>query len=112
MMVPLAAGQNVPPTGSAPAAVKPLAFEVVSIRPSKPGSSWMIGWMTTPDGYRVTGQSLRSTIMIAYFPQGTAFWSNDRLIGAPQWLDNLYDISAKVSEADLAEWQKQWPYPG
>jgi bla regulator protein blaR1 len=102
-LMPLAVAQDAARTLPA----KPLAFEVVSIRPSKPGSNWMIGWMTTPDGYRVTGQSIRSTIMIAYFPEGTAFWSRERLSGSPPWLDDLYDINAKVSEADLAEWRKQ-----
>ena len=85
----------------------PLAFEVISIRPAKPGSNWMIGWATTPNGYRVTGQSLWYTIMIAYFPQGIAYWSEQRLSGAPPWLDDLYDIDARVSESDLAEWQRQ-----
>jgi uncharacterized protein (TIGR03435 family) len=61
----------------------------------------------TPDGYSVTGQSMAATIMIAYFPQGMAYWSKDRLSGAPAWLSDQYDINAKVSEADLAEWQKQ-----
>jgi uncharacterized protein (TIGR03435 family) len=106
-VAPLALAQNAAPTGPATTPVKPLAFEIVSIRPSKPGSNWMIGWRTTPDGYRVTGQSMRSTIMIAYFPQGTAFWSKERLSAAPSWIDDLYDIDAKISEADLAEWQKQ-----
>jgi len=27
-----------------------------------------------------------STIMIAYFPQGMASWTPDRLKGAPSWL--------------------------
>jgi len=90
-----------------PAPQHPAAFEVVSIRPSKPGSNWRISWTTTPDGYRVTGQSLRSTILIAYIPQGMSYWSKDRISGAPSWIDDLYDIDAKVSEADLAEWQKQ-----
>ena len=93
------------PTPSPPA--KPLSFDVVSLRPSKPGSNQMFGWMTTADGYRVSGQSLWSTIMIAYFPQGFAYWSPARLSGAPSWLNDLYDINAKVSEADLPEWQKQ-----
>jgi bla regulator protein BlaR1 len=61
----------------------------------------------TPDGYSVTGQSMAATIMIAYFPQGAAYWSRDRLSGAPSWLFDDYDIKAKVSEADLADWQKQ-----
>jgi uncharacterized protein (TIGR03435 family) len=84
-----------------------MAFEVVSIRPSKPGTNWMFSAMTTPDGYRVSGQSLFSTLMLAYFPQGMASWSADRLSGAPSWLTDLYDINAKVPESDLAEWQKQ-----
>ncbi|HEY4382507.1 MAG TPA: TIGR03435 family protein [Acidobacteriaceae bacterium] len=88
---------------------KPLAFEVVSIRPSKPGANGMFSAMTTPDGYRVSGQALVYLIMFAYFPQGMAYWSNGRLSGAPDWLSDLYDIDAKVSEADLAEWKRQGP---
>jgi uncharacterized protein (TIGR03435 family) len=88
---------------------KPLAFEVVSIRPSKPGTNMMFSAMTTPDGYRVSGQSLWYTLMFAYFPQGMAYWSADRLSGAPAWLSDQYDINAKVSDADLAEWQRQGP---
>lgn len=71
----------------------------------------MSGWGTTPDGYRVTGQSFWTTIMIAYFPQGIAYWSKDRLSGAPPWLNNPYEINARVSETDLAEWQKQGSQP-
>ena len=84
-----------------------LAFEVVSIRPSKPGGMHGMRWGTTPDGYHTQGQSLADTILIAYFPQGLAYW-HDRLSGGPSWLtSDLYDIDAKVSEADLAAWQKQ-----
>jgi uncharacterized protein (TIGR03435 family) len=106
-LVPLTFSQNLVRNPPAPVKAEPRTFEVVAIRPSKPNSNWMVGWGTAPDGYRVAGQSMRSTIMIAYFPQGTAFWSKERLSGALQWIDNLYDINAKVSEADLAEWQKQ-----
>ena len=88
-------------------ALPSLAFEVVYKRPTKPGTNWMMSSATTPDGYRVTGQSLWFTIMIAYFPQGMAYWSKQRLSGAPPWLGDLYDIDAKVSESDLADWQKQ-----
>jgi len=46
--------------------------------------------------------------MLAYFPRGMTYWSPDRLSGAPPWAGNdLYDIDAKVSQADLADWQKQ-----
>jgi hypothetical protein len=86
-------------------AAKPMVFDVVSIRPAKSNGGFF--WATTPDGYSVPGQSLWYTIMIAYFPQGMASWSKERLSGAPPWIDDPYDINAKVSEADLAEWQKQ-----
>lgn len=87
--------------------VKTPAFEVVSIRPSSPGGPRETTWAPTPDGYRTTGQTLWSTIMVAYFPQGMAYWTNDRLAGAPSWIGDAYDITAKISEADLPEWQKQ-----
>ena len=94
--------------GQAATPAKPLAFDVVSIRPTKPGSNRSASWMTTPDGYQVSGQSLWSTLMIAYFPQGMSYWFDvRRLSGAPSWLGDLYEINAKVSEADLPEWQKQ-----
>jgi len=89
------------------AASKPLSFEVVSIRPSQPGSNRSVRWSTTPDGYHAKRQALASTILVAYYPQGLAVW-RDRLVGAPSWLSSdLYDIDAKVAESDLTEWQKQ-----
>ena len=91
----------------APAPSKPLAFEVVSIRPSKPGGNESTRWGTTPDGYQATGQSMWSTLMIAYFPQGIAFWTKERLSGTPSWIGDLYDINARVAESDIPAWQKQ-----
>jgi hypothetical protein len=41
--------------------------------------------------------------MIAYLAEGIAYWSKDRLSGAPPWLDDLYDINAKVAESDQVE---------
>jgi len=99
----IALAQSAPP----PAPAKPLAFDVASIRPSKPGTNMIFNSTTSPDGYRVSGQPLFYTIMFAYFPQGMAYWSADRLSGAPAWLNDQYDINAKVSEADIAAWQKQ-----
>jgi len=90
-----------------PAPTKPLAFEVVSIRPASPNSNLILSYQTSPDGYSEPGQSLYFTLMIAYFPQGGLYWSRDHLSGAPSWIDDRYAIDAKVSEADLAEWQKQ-----
>jgi uncharacterized protein (TIGR03435 family) len=90
------------------------AFDVVSIRPSRPatypGASGgeSVTWGIQPDGYRASNQTIWSTIMIAYFPQGIASWTRDRLKGAPSWLDSeRYDINAKVSAEDLPAWQRQ-----
>ncbi len=88
------------------ASTKPLAFEVVSIRPSNPGTNRMFSWVTTPDGYRVSGQSIFETILMAYYPQGMAYWPS-RVQNSPGWTSDLYDIQARVSGADLAAWQKQ-----
>jgi uncharacterized protein (TIGR03435 family) len=98
-----------PPSAKNAPAAKPTAFDVVSIRPSKPSSfGGGFHWETSPDGYQVTGQSMWYTIMIAYFPQGYSYWSDDRLLGAPLWVTkDLYDINAKVTPNDIAEWQKQ-----
>jgi uncharacterized protein (TIGR03435 family) len=89
-------------------------FDAVSIRPSKPpsypGASGgpSVTWAIQPDGYRAVNQTIWSTIMIAYFPQGMANWTPDRLKGAPSWLDSEeYDINARVSSSDLMAWQQQ-----
>ncbi len=86
------------------------AFEVVSIRPTAGNVMKGFRWAPTPDGYRTEGQSIWSTIMIAYFPQGVRYWRAERLIGAPKWaLDEFYDIKGKVVPEDLTKWQKQTP---
>jgi uncharacterized protein (TIGR03435 family) len=61
----------------------------------------------TPDGYRATSQPLLFTILLAYFPQGNGYRSRDFILGAPPWIMDPYDINAKISDSDLAEWQKQ-----
>jgi uncharacterized protein (TIGR03435 family) len=86
------------PSPSAP----PLAFDVVSIRPGKPGSTtWMIG--SVDDEFRAIGLPLGITILRAYLPM---IAHRDQLSGAPSWVWNdTYDFVAKVSAADLPEWQ-------
>jgi uncharacterized protein (TIGR03435 family) len=86
------------------AAAKPLAFEVVSIRQNVAESMTDV-FGATPDGFRMVNVSLYRLILTAYVPQSGAalFWEPK---GFPAWIsrDN-YDIEAKVSEADLAQWQ-------
>jgi len=94
-------------TGESAEAVVPRSFDVVSIRPSRPDARPSVHWRTTPDGYHAEGQSIATTILLAYYPLGMSFW-NGRLVGAPGWLTSeLYDIDAKVAEADITDWEKQ-----
>jgi uncharacterized protein (TIGR03435 family) len=98
------------PSDSGGQNTKALAFEVVSIRPSKPGSLPAVWPKVLPDGYRATNQSIWSTIMLAYFSADMSSWRRDRVVGAPPWAGKeLYDIEAKVSAADVTEWQRQGP---
>lgn len=104
----LAQSTSAPSATTAVQAPKQPAFDVVSIRRSKPGEQWGVTWMIQPNGYTTLHQSIWYTLMIAYFPQGLAVWNPDRLKGAPAWVgDDLYDITAKISADDFASWQQQ-----
>lgn len=99
----LAMGQTpiAPKVGSA---AKPMAFEVVSIRQNKTEGNGTFG--VTSDGFRMTNMTLGRLVGTAYVPQsgGAVFWEP---VGYPPWLTKeRYDVEAKVSDADLAEWQK------
>jgi uncharacterized protein (TIGR03435 family) len=84
---------------------KPMVFDVVSIRPAKPGARGGDLRLTQPDGYMAT-ETIGITILLAYFPQRS--WGRDRVQGAPAWVDqDSYEIAAKVSDADLPEWTRQ-----
>jgi bla regulator protein blaR1 len=89
-----------------------LAFEIVSIRQNlsnpvpQPGGAQPFG--PTADGYRMTGMPLALPIMTAFVPgTGRGMFMPDRIVGLPDWATKeRYDIDAKVSGEDLAEWQK------
>ena len=99
---PTTAQNSAPAWRKDAATTKPLAFEVVSIRPSKPGGD--AGGGTLLLGFYMKGLSLLSTIMSAYFPM--KLWSNDRLLGAPAWvLKENYDIQAKFDEATAEQFK-------
>jgi uncharacterized protein (TIGR03435 family) len=86
-------------------AVRPAAFEVVSIRQNVAGGK-TTSFGATPDGFRMVNMTLASLIMSAYVPQtgGAIFWEP---VGFPPWLSkDRYDIEAKIAEADRAEWRK------
>jgi uncharacterized protein (TIGR03435 family) len=46
--------------------------------------------------------------MLAYFPEGLANWTPERLRNAPTWIQTEpYDLVAKVAPADLPAWRRQ-----
>jgi bla regulator protein blaR1 len=112
----ICAGMAMGQSSTAPvatAAVKPLAFDVVSIRPSGP-NTLSRPMQISADSYRVTMAALIWEIMRAYVPQvgGAVAFREDDVKGYPSWVTTeRYDIDARVPEADLAEWQKPASQP-
>jgi uncharacterized protein (TIGR03435 family) len=93
-----------PATGQDAVVRSDLAFDVVSIRPSKAGpDQWRLGIPAGGDEYRAIGMPLSTTLMLAWLPW--RMQSKNRVVGAPSWLWNdHYDFVGKVSEADLPAW--------
>jgi uncharacterized protein (TIGR03435 family) len=108
LWIGLAAGQlSVDPNVTA---TKPLAFELVSIRQNVSGGRTM-SFGATPDGFQMTDMPLSRLILTAYVPRsdGALFWDPK---GFPAWLNNdRFDIEARVSNADLPQWQKSGSQP-
>jgi bla regulator protein blaR1 len=77
--------------------VKPLAFDVVSIKPYAP-NNMMVGIQTTPAGIDIVGMPLSMLMrQVLGFP-------NDRILNMPDWVkSNRYDIEAKVALDDAAK---------
>jgi uncharacterized protein (TIGR03435 family) len=90
---------------------KALAFEVVSIHEDKAGSSMQnLQNGPTPDGYRLRNGPLLMVIQTAYVPsEGTLAFRPNQIKGLPGWASSsvLYNIDAKVFEADLPSWQNR-----
>jgi uncharacterized protein (TIGR03435 family) len=93
--------QQVPATQTA-AAARPIKFEVSSVRRNKAGTYG--GHGPTADGYDQKG-------MPAVFFVGMAYGVLEfqKIQGLPDWClygGEVYDINAKVAEADIPEWRK------
>jgi uncharacterized protein (TIGR03435 family) len=112
---PVAAGVAAPAaatTAAAAAPTKAYSFDVVSIRQNVSPMQRDMGmpqFGPTADGYRMTNMSIGMVIMTAYVPQtaGSAFYSEAQVKGFPDWADReRYDIDARISDEDRADWQK------
>ncbi|HWG16780.1 MAG TPA: TIGR03435 family protein [Acidobacteriaceae bacterium] len=84
---------------------KPFAFEIVSIRPHKPGRDGLYPFYL-PDGFQMTS-TFSSFISLAYTPKSGYAGSRSAVKAAPEWaFTDLYDIEARVGQEDLAAWQR------
>ena len=111
----MAAGMAMGQAPSAPNAAvpaKPLAFDVVSVRQNLAAATQRRNgppqFGPTADGYRMVGGPLLLPIITAYIPKtGASAFMGDQIRGLPDWaMRDAYDIDAKVSDEDRAEWQK------
>jgi uncharacterized protein (TIGR03435 family) len=89
---------------SAPAEAKPLAFDVVSIRPSaRTDGAWSLH--STPDGYSAMNVPLRKLIEEAY-----SKYDDKLVVGGPSWIDSAnFDMQAKLAPGD-ADAAQRLPY--
>jgi uncharacterized protein (TIGR03435 family) len=85
-------------------AAKQFEFEVFSIRPHKPGAP-PLDRQYMPDGLTAT-VTLEYLIELAYMPQPPLPWSSLKTVHAPEWIDDWYDIDARVAPQDMAAWQQ------
>jgi uncharacterized protein (TIGR03435 family) len=87
---------------------KPIAFEVVSIRPD-PSATFVHDQIAiTPDGWRMVHGPLIAALLTAYVPttSDAMMYTVSTLVGIPDWMQTeMYNIDAKVPESDLATWQ-------
>jgi uncharacterized protein (TIGR03435 family) len=94
----------------ASASEKHPAFEVISIKrhPAESGPVQLGPPGPTPEGFRSIGLPMVGIFQWAYaLPNQPGLPRGDRIEGDPRWLgDELYDVVAKVHQADLADWQK------
>ena len=79
---------------------------MVSIRLNQAGGQPHFG--PTATGFQATNLSLIASVLMAYLPlSGEAYYTAGRIQGAPDWAQQeRYTVEAKVSDADLPEWQK------
>lgn len=99
---------------AAATAEKPLAFEVVSIRPDPSAILGHGRIEVTPNGWHMAGEPLIAALLTAYVPttSDAMMYTVSTLVGVPDWMQKeLYDVDAKVPEPELAAWQNPATQP-
>lgn len=99
-------------SGNAASKTKDVKFEVISIRPVKPGwtpydgaSAPVLNLNPDPTGFRST-LVVWQMLMIAYAPDDQS-WGSIPVVNWPKWPADWYVINAHVPEADVAAWRNQ-----
>jgi uncharacterized protein (TIGR03435 family) len=93
---------------------KPVAFDIVSIRPDRPATLGHGEMGATPDGWRMAGEPLIGALLAAYVPttSDAMMYTVSTLAGVPEWMrTETYDIDAKVAASDLAAWRNPVTQP-
>jgi uncharacterized protein (TIGR03435 family) len=82
---------------------KPLEFDVVSVRPNHSGDSSMNAvFAPMSDGWTVTNMPPENILQWAF-----GLFLSDEIVGMPEWARHeRYDVTAKVSDADIAAFGK------
>ena len=78
-------------------------YDVVSVKPSKPGNrdSMSMSMTPTPDGFAATNVTLQMLITLAYGVD------DDQITHAPNWLDtDRFDVGAKMDGSVMDQLQK------
>ena len=83
-----------------PSAKVNAAYEVVSIKPSKPGTPGTLE--TLPNGFRDTDRTIGNLVRNAF-----GIFYDKQVIGMPPWTESeSYDIEAKVDADTANRWQR------
>jgi len=111
VLPPKGLAQSSPVPGAVTGIRKSPVFDVASIRRNASGTESCDPehLFVTGDAFRMTRCPLIVALFMAYVPADGAFmgFSTDgRVVGAPGWMKSeLYDIDARVDEADSPAWQ-------
>jgi uncharacterized protein (TIGR03435 family) len=80
-------------------------FAAVSIKPSNGDGPMSFG--PTATGYSARNTPLVWMIMQAFYPRSMAYWRQDRLLNAPNWVQSTkFDLEAKLDEKDIERFAK------
>jgi uncharacterized protein (TIGR03435 family) len=100
MLLPHCVSTQQPPAKASMTDLAP-AFEVASIKPSKPDDSNQ-NWDDSPGRVSIENYTLRRLIRVAY-----GLKSDAQIIGGPKWMDSeRFDIVAKADDAETLALQK------